>query len=93
MAEKAWGVSEAVVSFRRREVGVGETKHTFSREYDNATTDYLAAEKIGICQVRSAMLLPDVFVDGKLRALVTESSLLHRVVSQRYAVPAREVVQ
>ena len=48
MAEKAWGVSEAVVSFSRREVCVGETKHTFPREYDNATADYLAAEMIGI---------------------------------------------
>jgi hypothetical protein len=48
MAGKAWGVSEAVVSFSRREVGIGETKHTLSREYDDATADYLAAEKIGI---------------------------------------------
>jgi hypothetical protein len=48
MAEEAWGVSKAVISFSRREVGVAETKHTFSREYDNATTDYLAAEKVGI---------------------------------------------
>jgi hypothetical protein len=48
MAKKAWGVSEAVISFRRREVGVAETNHTFSREYDNATTDYLATKKVGI---------------------------------------------
>jgi hypothetical protein len=48
MAEKAWCVSEAVVSFSRREVCVGETEHTFSCEYDNATANYLAAEKIGI---------------------------------------------
>jgi hypothetical protein len=48
MAEKAWCVSEAVVSFSRGEVCVGETKHTFSREYDDSTADYLAAEKSGI---------------------------------------------
>ena len=48
MAEEAWGVSKAVISFSRREVGIAETKHTFSREYDNATTDYLTTEQIGI---------------------------------------------
>lgn len=51
MAEEVWCVGGAVVSFHRCEASVAEAKHTLPREDDDAPTDDLPTEQMGVRQM------------------------------------------
>lgn len=77
VAEEVRRMREAIISFRCCQIMVCKAEHTLPRKDDDAPTYYLPAEQFRICDVRSTMIFPDIFVNEELRTFETEPGLLH----------------